>query len=401
MGEEEGKFSSVLKKEKITLWGSDVVVKRLRSRKPEMGEPQLYWNYIRFENEFRLEVGMMGKLRHPNICLLLAASYDRLGKAPDKGADFYLITEKMDTNLIFGATFPPVDILDVAVQISKAVNYLHHQSPPIIHGDITANNIFTSKSTGKIIAKLGDFGIASFPKISQLAGNSRFRAEFDDFDEPCEGTDIIMFGEVFATVCKQFPNKLPDTFKVIIDNCKMRGKVCPYKSFDKILTDLVEVQETREQESHRNVTCNCYNSILQTLLNIPSTAPKRCKAIDCIIEALLKVRPTDYSNSLANCNCIENIVGAFSNKESSENCCHSFKIILKSLGEIKPKQLNANDPEEGLACTCFDKILESLEYERIKTAVLNQKMPVQPQEQLRSDYNQKQVESNYRDSVFF
>merc|ERR1712137_106662 len=129
--EKKGKFSDVVKNGKPTLWGTDVVAKRLTSPKLSAADG---WNYTRFENTFRVEVGMMGKLRHPNICQLLAASYDRLGKETGDGEHFYLIMEKMDTDFATVCTsfqVPVDDILETAVQISKAVNYLHHQSPPI------------------------------------------------------------------------------------------------------------------------------------------------------------------------------------------------------------------------------------------------------------------------------
>lgn len=49
--------------------------------------------------------------------------------------------------------------VQVAIQIGKAMNYLHKHNPQVIHGDLKSTNILVDKNW---TIKVGDFGLSRF-----------------------------------------------------------------------------------------------------------------------------------------------------------------------------------------------------------------------------------------------
>ena len=107
-----------------------------------------------FENECRT----WSKLRHPNIVQFLGVYLEQGSRLP------VLIIEKMDTSLRWYLENHtkekfPLDLKAVVLhQITQALAYLHSQDPPLVHHDLSPNNVLLNVET--FVTKLTDFGMS-------------------------------------------------------------------------------------------------------------------------------------------------------------------------------------------------------------------------------------------------
>ena len=117
-------------------------------------------------SKFASECRLMSKLRHPHIVQFLGVCYLPGDKLPS------LVMERLDTNLYeLLETTPnlPLDVKNsILLDTARGLLYLHSQSPPIIHRDLTARNVLLNSA---MVAKIADLGVARIVNIQpdQLA----------------------------------------------------------------------------------------------------------------------------------------------------------------------------------------------------------------------------------------
>ena len=117
-------------------------------------------------SEFVRECQLMSTLRHPNIVQFLGVTFFPGSRLPA------LVMERLLTSLhdllapdtpLPGDAVPPLAFFSVALKcsvlqdVARGLAYLHEQSPPIIHRDLSARNILLSSG---IVAKIADLGMA-------------------------------------------------------------------------------------------------------------------------------------------------------------------------------------------------------------------------------------------------
>ena len=112
---------------------------------------------------FKEECNHLSKLRHPNISQFL-------GVFVQEGEDIpIMVTEFITTNLITfidkHCVYPKKIIYSILHDIAIGLLYLHSQAPPIIHRDLSSNNVLL---TADMKAKLSDLGVARIVDISPL-----------------------------------------------------------------------------------------------------------------------------------------------------------------------------------------------------------------------------------------
>jgi serine/threonine-protein kinase len=107
--------------------------------------------------QFFREASVLARLDHPNLPKV--SDYfseglrDYLVMDYVPGKDLRQLMQDARRNKTF---LPENEVLRWAVQIADALDYLHHQDPPIIHRDIKPSNI---KITPSGLVKLVDFGL--------------------------------------------------------------------------------------------------------------------------------------------------------------------------------------------------------------------------------------------------
>ncbi|XP_071449817.1 interleukin-1 receptor-associated kinase 4-like [Hetaerina americana] len=127
---------------------------------------------INLEMQFRNEVEMLSRFRHPNLLPLLGYSCD--------GPSYCLVYEYMSNGSLLeklackddAAVLTWLQRLVLALGIAKGIVYLHTALPqPLVHRDIKSANILLD---GELVPKLGDFGLVRLGGSSKHTGTPSF-----------------------------------------------------------------------------------------------------------------------------------------------------------------------------------------------------------------------------------
>ncbi|KAH6819654.1 with no lysine kinase 6 [Perilla frutescens var. frutescens] len=140
------------------------------------------------------EVHLLRQLKHVNIIKLYDAWID------DKKKTINMITELFTSGSLrqFRRKHKSVNMKAIknwARQILRGLDYLHGQSPPVIHRDLKCDNIFVNGNQGEV--KIGDLGLATImqhPTAKSVIGTPEFMAPELYEEEYNELVDIYSFG---------------------------------------------------------------------------------------------------------------------------------------------------------------------------------------------------------------
>ena len=140
--------------------GSYAVVLRLEYRGLKCAGKQLYPvlyeqgvgdTVRRFEEECRL----LAQMRHPNIVQFIGVYFEEGSRVP------ILVMEFLPTTLARGidtyGVLPEEVSYSILHDVALGLYHLHSQTPPIIHRDLSANNVLLATN---MTAKISDLGVA-------------------------------------------------------------------------------------------------------------------------------------------------------------------------------------------------------------------------------------------------
>ena len=250
---------------------------------------------------FVRECQLMSTLRHPNIVQFLGICFSQGSRMPT------LVMERLLTSLH--------DLLDPETQsppgvprplffftlnlkccvlhnVASGLDYLHQQTPPIIHRDISARNILLNS---RLVAKIADLGVACImPRMRAAAtmtkapGASPYMppeaiAPADSNNQKSKydaSIDIFSFGIVtIFTIGETFPcDPLAPNYTVWESG---------------LLTARTELQRRSKYMQYVNTQLDAYGQlrgdhplihlIQQCLQNVPTKRPSICEVL-CLIE---------------------------------------------------------------------------------------------------------------------
>ncbi|KAI4328486.1 hypothetical protein L6164_020838 [Bauhinia variegata] len=145
----KGSFGEILK----ALWrGTPVAVKRIL---PSLSDDRLVIQ------DFRHEVNLLVKLRHPNIVQFLGAVTERkplmLVTEYLRGGDLHMYLKEK-------GSLSPSSAVNFALDIARGMAYLHNEPNVIIHRDLKPRNVLLVNS-GADHLKVGDFGLSKLIKV--------------------------------------------------------------------------------------------------------------------------------------------------------------------------------------------------------------------------------------------
>ncbi|CAI5460997.1 unnamed protein product [Closterium sp. Yama58-4] len=149
--------------------------------------------------DFKSEVAMMHRLRHPNILLFMGAIIDPphlsiVTEFLPRGSIFRLLTRPNASS-----SMDERRRLKMALDVAKGMNYLHCCNPPIVHRDLKSQNLLVDKNW---VVKVCDFGLSKIKHQTYLssrtaAGTPEWMAPEVLRNEPTnEKSDVYSFGVV-------------------------------------------------------------------------------------------------------------------------------------------------------------------------------------------------------------
>ncbi|XP_022754663.1 serine/threonine-protein kinase EDR1-like [Durio zibethinus] len=155
--------------------------------------------------QFKFEVEIMLRLRHPNVVLFMGA----VTRSPH----FSILTEFLPRGSLYKLLHRPNHQLDekrrmrMALDVAKGMNYLHTSHPTIVHRDLKTPNLLVDKNW---IVKVCDFGLSrmkhhTFLSSKSTAGTPEWMAPEVLRNEPAnEKCDVYSFGVILwelVTLC--------------------------------------------------------------------------------------------------------------------------------------------------------------------------------------------------------
>jgi len=145
----KGSFGEILK----ACWrGTPVAVKRIL---PSLSDDRLVIQ------DFRHEVNLLVKLRHPNIVQFLGAVTE---KKPLMLITEYLRGGDLHQYLKEKGSLSPTTAINFALDIARGMAYLHNEPNVIIHRDLKPRNVLLVNSSADHL-KVGDFGLSKLIKV--------------------------------------------------------------------------------------------------------------------------------------------------------------------------------------------------------------------------------------------
>ena len=132
--------------------GTEVAVKEIHPIfMYEVSEPE----FQAFKQSFLRECEQSNRLRHPNIVRFFGIYLPLGARLPS------LVMERLHcslNNLLEQTPLIPIGTkLSILYDVSLGIRYLHSRNPPIIHRDLSSNNVLLTKG---MEAKIGDLGTA-------------------------------------------------------------------------------------------------------------------------------------------------------------------------------------------------------------------------------------------------
>ena len=194
--------------------GSVVAVKQIHSIFEEVSAQE----FEILKNKFLLECDRSNRLRHPNVVRFFGIYFPPRARIPN------LVMERLHCSLNHLLERNPIIHLDIKMsilhQIGLGLRYLHTRVPPIIHRDLSSNNVLISKG---MEAKIADLGTIRFldpsrnSPMSMVPGTQDFMPPEVLVNDPS-----IKYGkelDVFSFGCVMLATHILSTMAYTITTC--------------------------------------------------------------------------------------------------------------------------------------------------------------------------------------
>ena len=163
------------------------------------------------KDDFIKECLCCSSIRHSNIVNFLGVYYE-----PGPSGLPIMVMELMDTSLAKFVEYNKSRIsfgkkVSILYDVSQGLSFLHNRKPPILHRDLSPNNVMLTK---QLVAKIGDLGVAKVvqadnrqtkSKLTTTPGTLDFMPPEAQVDNPTYGTpiDVFSFGGIALHVCSE------------------------------------------------------------------------------------------------------------------------------------------------------------------------------------------------------
>ena len=165
------------------------------------------WLSVSPPPRFAAECELLGQLHHPHIVQFLGVRVETGSELPELVMEYLptTLSRYLDTH----GALPTETSCTILLQVALGLRYLHEFSPPIIHRDLSSNNVLLT--TG-MTAKISDLGVAKILDVSptcaarmtqtQAPGTPTFMPPETMFSRPkyTSKVDIFSFGVLVVHV---------------------------------------------------------------------------------------------------------------------------------------------------------------------------------------------------------
>ena len=248
----------------------------------------------KISSQFVEECLQHSRLRHPNIVLLLGVYF------PSDQAELPLmVLELMEmtlTRCLEENKKLPIAIKNgILIDVARGLVHLHTRNPPIIHRDLTTNNVLLSSH---LVAKISDLGVAKIVKadysrlsaqLTKQPGTSAYMPPEARAVSPSYNTmlDVFSFGVLtLHAVTNMWP--IPDD--EFVESPEKDGM---FRRVSEIERRKKYINEMGKEHPHMQLVCDC-------LQNEPKLRPS-AQMILSGLESIV-VSQTSCTNSKQNSN---------------------------------------------------------------------------------------------------
>ena len=283
-----GSYATVLE---LDYMGLKCAGKKIHSQLLVQGDAS--YAFIRFQEECRL----LSQVRHPNIVQFLGVYFQQDEIAP------ILVMEFLPTNLT--SCIEQYGILSKGISysilhdVALGLCYLHNQTPPIIHRDLSSNNILL---TPNMTAKISDLGVARILNMTPLQVSRMTQTPGTPAYMPPEvmianpkydmSIDVFSFGVLLIHI---FSGKWPEP------------ELGP-NQIDQETDRLVPVSEAEQRETLLKSIGHDHplmDLILKCIDNNPKNRPPSSNVVESIKEMMSMYSSASFPNRLDMLACIE------------------------------------------------------------------------------------------------
>lgn len=158
---------------------------------------------------FTREARLLSALNHPSICKVLDVFVES-----DRHYILleHILGQDLRQYVIENGPVPEKTVMDWAVQICDILEYLHGQNPPIIHRDLTPENLVLNQSSRVVLI---DFGAANEflgNATRTVVGKQAYISPEQFRGKPCPQTDLYALG---ATMYFLLTGEEPEALTVL------------------------------------------------------------------------------------------------------------------------------------------------------------------------------------------
>ena len=362
----------------------------------------------RFEEECRI----LSNLHHPNIVQFLGVYFQQGAKVP------LLVMEFLPTNLTAcieqynpaAGKLPKTMSYSILHDVALGLCYLHSQTPPIIHRDLSSNNVLL---TSNMTAKISDLGVARIlnltplqvSRMTQTPGTPAYMPPEVMVANPTYGTSVDEFSYGILMI-HVFSGKWPEP--QIGPNCFEDGQLIPVTEAerrepflqiigkDHPLMDLI--LKCISNDIHKRVHAKQLVQQLATMVaQFPSSFSNRLEMLSCIDEAnkeketsvvdmkkrdeIIRQREEQISNLT------EEIKRKAVEREDEVN---QLKIVHST--EIEQLHLQIKDVNTRITLLSSEKEAITVEKNTLESKVVNHETLLNEERKISKDLNERNSE---------
>ena len=312
--------------------------------------------------KFRDECQLLSQVRHPNIVQFLGVHFELGEHIP------ILVMEFLSFNLtqcVSNHHLQSEICYSILHDVAVALNYLHGQMPPIVHRDLTSNNVLL---TSNMMAKISDLGVARILELSpqatqltQTPGTPAFMPPEVMVAQPSYNTsvDIFSYGAMMIHILS---GKWPEP------------QLGPTRTEGERLIPVSEIERREELLQEIGNDHPLIGLILKCINNNPemrATAVEIVKRLADMVELL----PNDFTNQLHMIDYIKKLEKAnmVLKQENTEiKLSHNMTMIQqrKIISRLEKKQRDNYREMKGLIDSLKPSLTKRSEKGRFRSASL-------------------------------